>query len=115
HLAVVPLALGRAFIVRPRQGAAIRRAERAFRDNAAIRIAIVGSYGKTSMKELLLTVLGEGKKVAATPANKNVSISHAHFAATLKGDEEVLLIEYGESAPGDVARFAALTHPTHAV
>ena len=67
------------------------------------------------MKELLNTVLSEGLKVRATPANKNVSISHARFAAKLTGDEDVLIIEYGEGAPGDVARFARLTHPTHAV
>jgi UDP-N-acetylmuramoyl-tripeptide--D-alanyl-D-alanine ligase len=67
------------------------------------------------MKELLHTVLSQGKKVAATPANKNVSISHARFASKLEGDEEVLIIEYGEGEPGDVARFAKLTHPTHAV
>jgi UDP-N-acetylmuramoyl-tripeptide--D-alanyl-D-alanine ligase len=67
------------------------------------------------MKELLLTVISEGKKVAATPANKNVSVSHAQFAAKLQGDEDVLIIEYGEGKPGDVTRFARATHPTHAV
>jgi UDP-N-acetylmuramoyl-tripeptide--D-alanyl-D-alanine ligase len=45
----------------------------------------------------------------------NVSISHARFAARLKGDEEVLIIEYGEGEPGDVGRFAAITRPTHAI
>ena len=115
HLVVLPLVLGRVLIVRPRHHKAIRRAERTFKDLDIIKIAIAGSYGKTSMKELLLTVLSEGKKVAATPANKNVSISHARFAAGLAGDEEILIIEYGEGAPGDVERFAKLTHPTHAV
>jgi len=115
HLVTVPLVLGRVFIVRPSQRKLVRRAERTFHEKNISKIAIAGSYGKTSMKELLLTILGEGKKVAATPANKNVAVSHAQFAAALKGDEEILVIEYGEGAPGDVARFAALTHPTHAV
>ncbi len=115
HLIVVPLVLGRVFVMQPRQRQLVRRAERTFREKEISKIAIAGSYGKTSMKELLLTVLNEGKRVAATPANKNVAVSHAQFAAALKGDEEILIIEYGEGAPGDVARFAALTHPTHAV
>jgi len=55
--------------------------------------------------------LSEGKKVAATPANKNVSISHANFAKKLSGDEDVLIIEYGEGAPGDVKRFTKITKP----
>jgi UDP-N-acetylmuramoyl-tripeptide--D-alanyl-D-alanine ligase len=33
----------------------------------------------------------------------------------LDGDEDVLLIEYGEGRPGDVGRFAKNTQPTHGV
>ncbi|HSX34869.1 MAG TPA: Mur ligase family protein [Candidatus Saccharimonadales bacterium] len=115
HVVVVPLVLGRFFIVRPRQAKAIRASRKVFANFKGAKIAVAGSYGKTSMKELLLTVLSEGKKVAATPANKNVSISHAIFARKLQGDEDILIIEYGEGQPGDVARFAAITKPTHAV
>lgn len=115
HLAMVPLELGRIVIVRPRQRKAIRQSEALFRDHPGVKIAIAGSYGKTSMKELLVTVLGGAKTVAATPANKNVAISHAYFAQKLTGTEDILIIEYGESGPGDVARFAKITHPTHAI
>jgi len=115
HLVAVPIELGRWFVVLPRQRRDIRRSRKLFADHGAVKIAVAGSYGKTSMKELLLTVLGEGKKVAATPANKNVASSHAVFARNLSGDEEVLIIEYGEGAPGDVLRFARTTHPTHGI
>ena len=115
YLAVVPLWIGREFSARPREQRAINRSKTIFTKHPGTRIAVAGSYGKTTMKELLNTVLSEGLKVAATPANKNVSISHAKFAAALAGDEDVLVIEYGEGEPGDVARFARLTHPTHAV
>lgn len=115
HLVVVPLELGRIFIIEPKQAQAIKQSEQIFRDHPGAKIAVAGSYGKTSMKELLLTVLGEGLKVAATPANKNVASSHAIFAAKLKGDEDVLIIEYGEGGPGDVEQFAQTTHPTHGV
>lgn len=115
HAVTLPLTLGRWFVARPRERRLIKESAAIFRDTKAAKIAVAGSYGKTSMKELLLMVLGEGKKVAATPANKNVAISHAYFARKLKGDEDVLIIEYGEGAPGDVARFAATTRPTHAV
>ncbi len=115
HLVVLPLELGRLFIVKPKQAMTIQKSKLIFSNFAGQKIAIAGSYGKTSMKELLLTVLSQGKNVAATPANKNVSISHAYFARKLKGDEDILLIEYGESKPGDVARFTEITRPTHAV
>jgi len=115
HLIVIPLVLGRLLIVKPRTIRRIAASRTIFAQHRAERIAIVGSYGKTSMKELLLTVLSEGMRVAATPANKNVAISHAQFAHSLKGDEDVLIIEYGEGAPGDVAKFARNTHPNRAV
>lgn len=115
HLVTIPLAFGEWSVIRPKQRRAIGRTEKVFAEHTGIRIAVLGSYGKTTMKEVLRTVLGEGKKVAATPANKNVSISHARYAQKLDQDEEVLIIEYGEGKPGDVRRFAKHTHPTHAV
>ncbi len=102
-------------LIRGSQQARIEQATKIFDDFSGVTVAVAGSYGKTTMKELLLTVLSEGKKVAATPANKNVSISHARFAENLKGDEEILIIEYGEGAPGDVAKFAQSTKPTDVV
>lgn len=112
HLIVVPLLLGRWFIIVPRDAALVRKSERIFREHPGAKIAVAGSYGKTSMKELLLTVLGEGKKVAATPANKNVASSHAMFATKLDGEEDALIIEFGEEYPGDIAKFSKTTHPT---
>lgn len=115
HLVVLPLYFGQLFVVAPQERRLIRQSKDIFSGHRAICIAVAGSYGKTSMKEILLTVLSEGKKVAATPANKNVSVSHAKFAKTLSGDEEVLIVEFGEGKPGDVRKFAKYTQPTHAV
>jgi UDP-N-acetylmuramoyl-tripeptide--D-alanyl-D-alanine ligase len=115
HLVTIPLALGDWLIIRPRQRRAIKMTEKLFGQHQGVRIAVIGSYGKTTMKELLQTVLSEGKKVAVTPGNKNVAISHAYFAQKLTKDEEVLVIEYGEGQPGDIRRFSHNTHPTHAV
>lgn len=111
YLVTLPLQLGRWFIMNPKYRREIKASESVFANHPGVKIAVAGSYGKTSMKELLNTVLSEGKKVAATPANKNVAISHARFAQKLKGDEDILVIEYGEGAPGDVVRFSQVTHP----
>lgn len=114
-LLVVPVVLGHWFISGPADKLAIEESALIFGGHPATKIAVAGSYGKTTMKELLATVLSEGLKVAVTPANKNVSSSHARFAKSLAGDEDALVIEYGEGGPGDVARFARITHPTHAI
>jgi UDP-N-acetylmuramoyl-tripeptide--D-alanyl-D-alanine ligase len=112
HLVTVPIALGRIFIANPKERKLIERSKHIFAKHPGVKVAVAGSYGKTTMKELLGTVLAEGKNVAITPANKNVASSHALFAHRLTGDEDVLVIEYGEGAPGDVARFAATTQPS---
>ena len=112
YLITVPLLMARVFIVWPRNMVYIQQSKKIFKDHPGVKIAVAGSYGKTSMKELLKTVLGEGKDVRATPANKNVASSHAKFARTLSGKEDVVIIEYGEGCPGDVAKFSATTAPT---
>ena len=112
-LVVLPLEAGRLLVVLPAQQREITASEKIFAEHPGIKIAVAGSYGKTTMKELLKTVLSEGKTVAATIANNNVSTEHAKFAKRLKGNEEVLIIEYGEGAPGDVKRFTRVTKPTY--
>ena len=111
HLIVVPLILGRTFIINPRELRWIEESKTIFANHPGTKIAVAGSYGKTSMKEILATVLGEAKKVAVTPANKNVASSHAIFARKLKGDEDILVIEFGEGQPGDVAQFSETVQP----
>ena len=103
------------FIELPNRRRAVSRASSKFAESKALRIAILGSYGKTTMKELLSTVLSEGKSVAATPGNKNIDVSHARWTRTLTGKEDILLIEYGEGQPGDIARLAKLSKPDIAV
>lgn len=85
-----------------------------FASHKAVKIAVLGSYGKTTMKELLVNVMGSHFKVAATPGNQNIPISIARWSKRLKGDEDVLIFEYGEARPGDIAALARLTHPRHA-
>ncbi|MGI9027330.1 MAG: Mur ligase family protein [Candidatus Saccharimonadales bacterium] len=103
------------YIEEPRRSALIKRATKLFEQHPGTKIAISGSYGKTTMKELLNTVLSEGRTVAATPGNKNVPVSHAAWIKRLTGSEDILLIEYGEGAPGDIRKLARLTQPKYGI
>jgi UDP-N-acetylmuramoyl-tripeptide--D-alanyl-D-alanine ligase len=111
----IPLLFGQQFIQKPKEQAMIAEAKKILADHKAVKIAIVGSYGKTTVKEMLSAVLSESKKVAATPGNMNTLIGVSRFAKKLDGDEDVLVIEYGEEAPGDVTKLAELSSPTMAV
>ncbi len=111
QIIVVPLELARLLIIKPLAYLNIRKSAKIFARHNGVKIAIAGSYGKTTMKEILGSVLSSGLVVAATPGNKNVSSSHAEFAKTLTGKEDILLLEYGEGRPGDIARFSRVTKP----
>ncbi len=103
-------------VINPSQNRELSSAKSKMEQSKATRIAVLGSYGKTTMKELLVTVLSEGKKIKATPGNKNVVISHARWVNTkIDGDEDVLVFEYGEAGPGDISKFASLSSPEIAV
>ena len=110
-LIVAPLWLGRVFVAAPKERRLIKESASLFKKHPGHIIVVAGSYGKTSMKELLGTVLSTHKKVAITPANKNVALSHAQFVRTLDGDEDILIIELGEGKPGDVERFCKTIQP----
>lgn len=114
-IAYLLVLFGWVYIEEPRRTRLLKQATKAFARHSATKIAVSGSYGKTTMKELLATVLGEGLHVAATPGNKNVPVSHAAWVKQLSGGEQLLLIEYGEGAPGDVATLAKLTHPDYGI
>ena len=113
--AVVLVIVAERWYVGPRRRAAIGQATRIFTEHPGQKIAVLGSYGKTTMKELLATVLAEGKTVAASPATKNVAVSHAAFAQTLTGNEDVIILEFGEGRPGDTKYFCDLFQPNWAV
>lgn len=76
-----------------------------------IKIAIAGSFGKTTMREILKTTIAAGKKVAAPPNSFNTPLGISKFIDQLNGDEEILIFELGEYYPGDVARLCRLIKP----
>lgn len=106
--------LGYMLVVVPQQKRLLLGAKRIFSEHSAVKIAVLGSYGKTTMKEILATILSEGKDVAATPGNMNVSISHARFAKKLNGKEDILIVEFGEGEPGDIRRMTEMLQPDYA-
>ncbi len=112
---VITIGLSYGLIAKPSQQRIVAKSKELFKNHRAIKIAVAGSYGKTTMKELLATVLSEKFNIAITPGNMNTPIAHARFISKLKGDEEILVIEYGEGAPGDIEHFAQTTHPEYGI
>lgn len=111
----LPIWLYSVFIQAPRRKRAVAEAKEIFAGHPGIVIAVAGSYGKTTMKELLAQVLGSELNVAYTAGNRNVLSSIASFAKSLTRQEDVVIVEFGEGAPGDVALMTDMVDPDYAV
>lgn len=78
-----------------------------------IVIGITGSYGKTSTKEMLGTVLSRKYRVLTTKASKNSPIAIAEVVlAQLSPDCEVFIVEMGAYKKGEIAYMAKMVRPT---
>jgi len=79
-------------------------------------IGIAGSYGKTTMKEVLKEVLGFRFKVLATPESVNTPVGISRWILkSISPDQEILIVEMGEHYRGDVKELCAITKPDFAV
>ena len=75
-------------------------------------IAVAGSYGKTTMKAALSSVLGEKYAVAATSDSINTPLGIAKFILkTVEAKTEILVIEMGEHYRGDIKELCDFIRP----
>ncbi|MBI2373546.1 MAG: UDP-N-acetylmuramoyl-tripeptide--D-alanyl-D-alanine ligase [Deltaproteobacteria bacterium] len=74
-------------------------------------IALTGSNGKTTTKEILASVLSMSRRVHSTEGNLNnlVGVPMTLFGAT--AEHEVLVIEMGMNARGEIARMTEIAQP----
>lgn len=108
---LLPLVLGRIFIQVPKERKIINEAKAKLAAHKAVKIAVVGSYGKTTVKEILSEVIGYRLRVASTPGNLNTPLGTSKFIDSLSGDEEVLVFEMGESHVGDIKELCEIVRP----
>ena len=76
-------------------------------------IAITGSNGKTSTKELLYHVLKAKYNVHATEGNYNTSIGLPLSLLEINKNHDISIIEMGANQPGDIEYLCEITEPTH--
>lgn len=74
-------------------------------------IAVTGSTGKTSTKDILLSVLGPQRRTFASRANFNTEIGLPVELLSAPADTEVLVLEMGMRGPGQIAELAAIAQP----
>lgn len=88
---------------------ALGRAGRA-RSNARV-VAVTGSVGKTSTKEMIAQMLGDQGKTHASVASYNNHWGVPLTLARMPADTDFAVIEIGMNHPGEIAPLAQLARP----
>jgi UDP-N-acetylmuramoyl-tripeptide--D-alanyl-D-alanine ligase len=76
-------------------------------------IAVTGSNGKTTTKELIHAVLSTTFKTYTTEGNLNNHIGVPLTILKIKDDADIAVIEMGANHQGEIASYCEYTQPTH--
>jgi UDP-N-acetylmuramoyl-tripeptide--D-alanyl-D-alanine ligase len=75
-------------------------------------VAVTGSNGKTSTKEMIAAILGKHFNVLRTSGNLNTETGVPLTILALQPHHSALVLEMGMQRPGDIARLVALARPS---
>jgi UDP-N-acetylmuramoyl-tripeptide--D-alanyl-D-alanine ligase len=78
-------------------------------------IALTGSAGKTTTKEMIAVVLSRKYKVLKNEGTQNNHIGVPLTLLKLKADHRIVVLECGTNQPGDIVWLADVARPTVAV
>lgn len=78
-------------------------------------IAITGTNGKTTTKELVHAVLAADRPTLATAGNLNNHIGVPLTLLRLTAEHRIAIIEMGANHIGDIAELTAIAEPTHGI
>ena len=80
-----------------------------------IKIGITGSYGKTSVKEILKGILSVKYRVLATPASYNTPLGMSWAVKNLDSTHDVFIAEMGARSKGDIKELVKIVKPAYGV
>ncbi len=81
----------------------VKKCKQKLEDNKKlIKIGITGSYGKTSVKEILKVLLCEKYSVLSTPASYNTPMGICKTVKRLNDDYDIFIAEMGARHEGDI-------------
>lgn len=75
-------------------------------------IAVTGSNGKTTVKEMLAAILRRSHKVLATKGNLNNEIGAPLTLAELDETHQRIIVELGANNPGEIGRLTRISRPS---
>ncbi|MBR3885764.1 MAG: UDP-N-acetylmuramoyl-tripeptide--D-alanyl-D-alanine ligase [Clostridia bacterium] len=91
----------------------IKRAKKKLEEKKNLKIiGITGSYGKTSVKNILSTILSVKFKICPTPASYNTPLGLAKtILSNLSDEDEIFIAEMGAKQVGDITELCEMVSP----
>jgi UDP-N-acetylmuramoyl-tripeptide--D-alanyl-D-alanine ligase len=83
------------------------------RESGIVVVAITGSAGKTTTKELTSLLLSAERRTHASPGNLNNHYGLPLALLAMPEDTEVAVLEMGISTPGEMDRLIEIAQPDH--
>ncbi len=107
---------GKGFIVVTDPVAGLQQLSILYRNTFSLPVvAIGGSNGKTTTKEMVASVLGTGFKVSMSQGNRNNHLGVPLTLLQFRRDTDVAVVEVGINHPGEMGVLAGIVRPTHAL
>jgi UDP-N-acetylmuramoyl-tripeptide--D-alanyl-D-alanine ligase len=78
-------------------------------------VGITGSNGKTTTKDILYTILSSKYKVKKTEGNNNNAIGVPYTLLQLEEDDEIIVLEMGMSALGEIDNLCQTSLPDYGI
>jgi UDP-N-acetylmuramoyl-tripeptide--D-alanyl-D-alanine ligase len=107
---------GKGFIVTDDTVAGLQQLATLYRQQFSIPVlAIGGSNGKTTTKEMVASVLGTGFKVHMSQGNRNNHLGVPLTLLQMRDETDIAVVEMGINHPGEMALLASIARPSHAL
>ena len=90
-------------------------AREALRELGCKVVAVTGSVGKSTTKEMIASVLSTTYRTAKTPANHNNDIGMPMAVLSMPEDTEIAVLEMGMNHFGEISYLSNIAHPDVAV
>lgn len=74
-------------------------------------IAITGSSGKTTTKEMIAAIAAQSRRVLVTEGNLNNQIGLPQTLLRIREEDKLAVVEMGTNCPGEIARLAEIAAP----
>ncbi len=93
----------------------MNKATRKLKKKKVIKIGITGSYGKTSTKNILVSLLEKNYKVCSTPKNYNTEMGISKTVLSELDDHDIFVAEMGARHKGDIKILAKMVKPDYGI